>query len=297
MRAGIDFSIIPISWKDCTGYSNSFPSEHIETYVQFPAAGFDSRKAESFSSPRLIEPLFYEARHFADRALYQLIVGKWMICNDRPTWGLIAYYYSAFFAAQSAIRLAGTFFVKVTYDSETQSPPTHRLDAVNPTTGLYQIRRTGGSGGEHQRVWNCFYEHFGHISKRPDWARFRPITDFEDLELRLSEMHRRHLLNYVPGHGYHEVRSDKDAAEWCKKLSADLPADLSKHVDDEDCQLEVRALLRLELCLQMFHRIAGEGGVYGIHHPGITNVRRGWLNRYGCPRPLADRILAALSQQ
>jgi hypothetical protein len=295
-KTGIDFSILPTAWKDCTGYAPQFASERIEQYVTFPAAGFDTKTPASFSSPLLREPLFFEARHYTDRALYHLAVGKWMVCNNRPTWGLVSYYYSSFFSAQAAIRLRGTFFVKVNYDSETNPPPTHQLDVVNLLTDEFQIRQTSRKGGgEHQKVWAAFYELYKPLSTREGWAKFKPITAIDGDELRLAEMHRRHLLNYVPGHGYHEVRSPKHCSSWCKRLSADLAADLMGNLHDEDCQLEVRALLRLELCLQLFHRIAGEGGAYELHHEKITKQRCDYLVEFECPKTLATRIENALT--
>jgi hypothetical protein len=239
----------------------------------------------------LSEPLFFEARHYTDRALYHLIIGKWMVCNSRPTWGLVSYYYSAFFSAQAAIRLRGTFFVKVNYDYEKNPPPTHRLEVVNLINHEYQIRQASKKGGgEHQRVWAAFYELFGSVSNREGWTKYRPITAIIGDEERLAEMHRRHLLNYVPGHGYLEIRSPKEAVKWCAKLSGDLPADLARNIDEEDCQLEVRALLRLELCLQLFGKIADEGGVYSVHHDKIRGYRLEYLNKFECPKNLAKRL-------
>ena len=108
-------------------------------------------------------------------------------------------------------------------------------------------------------------------------------------------MHRRHLLNYVPGHGYLELRSPKKSDVWCQRLGEDLPADLARNIDDEDCQLEVRALLRLELCLQLFRKIADEGGAYSIHHDKINKTRSDYLQKFECPNALAARLRAALA--
>jgi len=293
---GIHFSILPTSWRNCTGFSKHFASERIEQYVSFPAEGYNTRSPTPFKSPRLSESLFFEARHYTDRALYHIILGKWMICNSRPTWGLVSFYYSAFFSVQAAIRLHGTFFVKVNYDSETNPPPTHQLDVVNLLEGRYQIRQVSKKRGEHQRVWAAFYQLFGTVSSRDDWAMFRPITAISEDEERLAEMHRRHLLNYVPGHGYVELRSPRDADAWCTKLSADLPADLAHNIEDDDCQLEVRSLLRLTLCLKLFNKIAKEGGAYSKHHQAIKELRLGYLDRFECPEPLAKRLRSIISE-
>ena len=51
--AGMDFTSIPVSWKDCTGYSSRFPSEAIETYVPIPFSGFTTQAWAPFVSPRL----------------------------------------------------------------------------------------------------------------------------------------------------------------------------------------------------------------------------------------------------
>lgn len=297
-KSGIDISILPAAWKDCTGYASQFASQRIEQHVLFPAAGFDTKTPTSFTTSSLLrESLFYEARHFTDRALYHLVLGKWLISLHRPTWAIVSYYYSSFFSAQAAIRLRGTFFVKINYDSETNPPPTHQLDVINLTKNQYQIRQTSKKGGgEHQKVWNCFYELFRSISERADWAKFKPITATEAEENRLSEMHRRHLVNYVPGHGYHEVCSDRDCKALCKRLAADLPDDQATNLQDDDCQMEVRSLLRLELCLRLFHRIAKEGGAYEVHHDKITKIRTDYLSTFQCPKCLADRINAALKQ-
>jgi hypothetical protein len=296
VAAGIDFSILPASWRNCTGFCEHFASERVERYVSFPAAGYNTQSPTPFVSPILSEPLFFEARHYTDRALYHLIVGKWMVCNSRPTWGLVSFYYAAFFAAQAAIRLRGTFFVKVNYDSEKNPPPTHQLDVLNLLKNQYQIRQTSRKGGgEHQKVWAAFYQLFGSISNRNGWAKYRPVTAINGDEERLAEMHRRHLLNYVPGHGYLELRSPRDSAEWCDKLSEDLPADLARNIDDDDCQLEVRALLRLELCLQLFQKIAEEGGAYSVYHERINKHRLEYLDRFECPGVLATRLKFALA--
>jgi len=139
--AGMDLNTIAFSWKDCTGYAPMFPSEQIESFVHLPFSSFTTRNWSTFVSPRLKDALFYEAQHYIDRSIYHLITGKWMVCEGRLSWGLVSYYYSTFFAAQAAIRLKGTFFVKVTYDSETVVPPTHRLEVVNLLRDEYRIRQ------------------------------------------------------------------------------------------------------------------------------------------------------------
>jgi len=209
------------------------------------------------------------------------------------SWGLVSYYYSTFFAAQAAIRLKGIFFVKVTYDSETNVPPTHRLEVVNLIGNQYRIKKAA-SRGEHQRVWNTFFESYGSICGRPAWARYAPVTAETDPEARLVELHRRHLVNYVPGHGYLEVISPRGADAWRKELSVNCCGDLVNSLSHPDQQLEVRAYLRLRLCLQLLNEIAHQGGIYQIHHPGITDRRRQWLTTLGCPKSLSGHIENAL---
>lgn len=292
--AGIDFTAIPASWKDCTGYSSRFPSEEIEAYVPLPFSGFTTKNWAPFVSPRLKEALFHEIQHYIDRSLYHLIVGKWMVCEGRTSWGLVSYYYSTFFAAQAAIRLKGIFFVKVTYDSETNVPPTHRLEVINLIGNQYRIQRST-SRGEHKRVWNAFFDSFGSIWGRPAWARYAPVTSETDPEERLVEMHRRHLVNYVPGHGYLELGSPKEAEALRQELSVNSFDDLVASLSHRDQQLEVRAYLRLRLCLQLLNDIARKGGVYQIHHPGITDRRRQWITKFGCPLTLSSHIENALA--
>lgn len=117
--AAISFDLIPTVWKDCTGYAPRFASEQIEGYVGLPAGAFATTDWVDFISPLLREALFREASHYVDRSLYQLVVGKGLVSEGRLAWGLVAYYYSSFFAAQASIRLKGIFYVKVNYDSET----------------------------------------------------------------------------------------------------------------------------------------------------------------------------------
>src|SRR4051794_36342850 len=99
--AAIDFATIPIVWKDCLGYSPRFASEQIEGFVGLPAAAFSTSEWVPFTSPQLREALFYESSHFVDRSIYQLMVGKALVSQGRLAWGLIAYYYASFFAAQA----------------------------------------------------------------------------------------------------------------------------------------------------------------------------------------------------
>jgi hypothetical protein len=289
--AGILFNSIPVVWKDCTGYSPRFASEQLEGYVGLPSAAFSSTTAWApFTSPLLREALFHEATHYVDRALYQLVVGKYLVSWGRIAWGLVAYYYSSFFSAQAAIRLKGIFFVKVNYDSETNPPPTHRLEVVNLLTNNYQIRRVGGGSGEHQRVWNAFYSEFGNISAIPSWARYHPITAEADPELRLIEMHQRHLVNYVPGRGYIELRSPNEAEDLQDALSTNVIADQTAALADDFLQLEMRAYLRLRLCLHLLTAIDAQHGVYHIHHAGQTIRRRNWLDQFECPASLSGHL-------
>jgi hypothetical protein len=243
-----------------------FPSEQIESFVHLPFSSFTTQSWSTFISPRLKEALFYEAQHYIDRSIYHLIIGKWMVCEGRLSWGLVSYYYSTFFAAQAAIRLMGTFFVRVNYESEIVVPPTHRLEVVNLLTEQYRIRKASGRLGEHARVWNEFFESFGSgvISSRPSWAKYAPVTDETDPELRVVEMHRRHLINYVPGHGYQELRSPKEAIALRQALSGPTCDNLARALSHPDQQLEVRAYLRLSMCLQILGEIARRGGVYPI---------------------------------
>ncbi len=74
--AGLDFSTIALSWKDCTGHHSMFPSEQVETYVYLPFSSFTTQRWELFTSPRLKGALFYEAQHYIDRSIYHLITGK-----------------------------------------------------------------------------------------------------------------------------------------------------------------------------------------------------------------------------
>jgi hypothetical protein len=293
--AGIPFNSIPVVWKDCTGYSPRFASEQLEGYVALPPEAFSSTRAPTpFSSPQLREALFHEATHYVDRALYQLVVGKHLISLGRISWGLVAYYYSSFFSAQAAIRLKGVFFVKVNYDSETNPPPTHRLEVVNLLTHQYEIRRVGASTGEHQRVWKAFHAEFGNISGIPSWARYEPITAETDPELRLVELHQRHLINYVPGRGYIELRSPNEAEELRDALSANVIADQAAALADDYLQLEMRAYLRLRMCLQLLAAIAAQKGVYELHHGNLTNRRRNWLGHFQCPGNLSSHLDSVL---
>ena len=288
--AGIDFSLIGVTWRDCTGYTKSFASEQIESYVNLPFTAFTTQRWAPFGSPQLREALFHEANHYVDRSLYQLVVGKGLVSEGRLSWGMVAFYYASFFAAQAAIRLKGICFVKVNYDSETQPPPTHRLEVVNLLANQYRIRRTGGGGGEHQRIWRAFYEEFGNIASRPSWARYEAITAEADPELRLVEMHQRHLINYVPGKGYLELRSPGQARTLQAGLAGDVIANLARSLRDDYLQLETRAFLRLRLCLQLIAEIDSQNGVYHLHHPQITERRRSWLEQYECRTHLSRHI-------
>ena len=290
---GLDFGMVPVSWKDCTGYAQNFASERIENFVTFPAAGYSTSTWADFTSPRLKESLFYEIQHYVDRSLYHLIVGKWMVCSGALTWGLVSYYYSSFFAAQAAIRLKGIFFVKINWDSETVVPPTHRLEVVNLLNDRYRIRKAAGVS-EHKRVWNVFFEQYGKLSARPGFAKYSPIVAETDPDLRLVEMHRRHLVNYVPGYGYQEIRSQKAAQLLKAELSRDLFQDRSKALDHDDGQLEVRAFMRLELCLHLLNEISLQGGHYQIHHPALTIRRRKMLRDFSCPGTLEKRVETVL---
>ncbi len=287
--AAIDFNLIPTVWKDCTGYSPRFASEQVEGYVGLPPTAFSTKTWVPFTSPQLKEALFHEAAHYVDRSLYQLVVGKQLVSNGRLAWGLVAYYYSSFFAAQAAIRLKGIFFVKVNYDSERTPPPTHRLEVVNLLNNNYQIRRVDGSS-EHSRVWKNFYEEFRSISTRPSWAKYGVITSETDPELKIVEMHQRHLINYVPGRGYVELRSPSDAKALQDKLAANVIANQAAALDDDYMQLEMRAFLRLCLCLQMLSAIDQQNGVYHLHHEKLTARRRNWLNQFECPAHLSTHL-------
>lgn len=294
--AGIAWQDFAVVWKDCTGYAEWFPSDGIERYHSIPEEGYNTKTSVRFRSPRIAEPLFYEARHYTDRSLYQLLVGKALVLCGRPTWGLVSFYYAAFFAAQATIRLRGTFFSKITYELETTSSPTHRLDVVNLLSHEYEIRKTSAKKGEHQRVWAAFYDLCAGVSARPGWEKFGPVTGIVGDEDRVSEMHRRHLINYVPSRGYFEVMSPKQTEEWCRRLSPDLSADFAANCDDLDGQLEVRALLRLELCLEMFRRIASQGGAYSVHHPKIAAQRVKYVDAYVPAGGFASRVRDAVSQ-
>ena len=289
------FNSIPTVWKDCLGYSPRFASEQIEKYVGLSDTAFSTPNWVKFISPQLREALFHEANHFVDRGLYQLVVGKALVNEGRLAWGLVSYYYSSFFTAQAAIRLGGVYFVKVNYDREINPPPTHRLEVVNLLNDQYRIRKAGGGGGEHQRVWNAFYAEFGNISARPSWARYEPITAEQDPERRLVEMHQRHLINYVPGRGYTELHSPNEAADLQETLSADVISDQSGALGDDLLQLEMRAFLRLRFCLQILGEIAKQGGAYQTQHLTITNRRRNWLNHFDCPVHLSTHLEGVLA--
>src|SRR5262249_41091697 len=155
------------------------------------------------------------------------------------------------------------------YDSETNPPPTHRLEVVNLLNDQYRIRRFGREGSEHRRVWNAFYEEYGNIAARRNWARYAPITAETDPELRLIEMHQRHLVHYVPGRGYIELRSPHDAAKLQAALHEDLIGDQATALRDDYLQLEIRAFLRLRLCLQFLRDIDDQNGVYHVHHGNL----------------------------
>ena len=293
--SGILFSSIPSVWKDCSGYSPRFASEQVEGYVGLPGEAFSTTSWVPFTSPQLRESLFREATHYVDRALYQLVVGKNLVRAGRLAWGLVAYYYSSFFSTQASIRFKGIFFVKVNYDLEVNPPPTHRLEVVNLLKNQYQIRKAAGGGGEHQRVWNAFYSEFGNVSALPSWARYEVITAETDPEIRLIEMHQRHMINYVPGHGYVELFSPGDAAELQNSLGGDVIADQAGAMADDYLQLEMRAFLRLRFCLQLLTAIADQNGVYSLHHANLTARRRNWLEHFDCPGTLSAHLLSILT--
>ncbi len=292
--AGIPFSSISTVWKDCTGYSPRFASEQIEGYVGLPADAFSTSAWVPFASPQLREALFHEATHYVDRALYQLVVGKDLVSEGRLSWGLVAYYYSSFFSAQAAIRLKGIFFVKLNYDIESKSPPTHRLEVVNLLTNKYRIRKASAMG-EHLRVWNAFNEEFRNVSALPSWSRYAVITAETDPELRLVEMHQRHLINYVPGRGYIELRSPGVAEDLQAALGENVIANQAASLADDYLQLEIRAFFRLRFCLQLLTEIDSQNGVYHLHHENLTTRRRNWLNQFECPANLSAHIEGVLT--
>jgi hypothetical protein len=172
--------------------------------------------------------------------------------------------------------------VKVNYDIEHMPPPTHRLEVVNLLMNKYRIRKAGAIG-EHHRVWNTFYEEFRNVASRPNWARYEIITAETDPEMRLVEMHQRHLVNYVPGRGYIELRSPGDAEELRDKLAADVIADQATAFEDDYLQLEMLAA------------IDSQNGVYHLHHGRLTTRRRNWLNQFECPANLSTHIEGVLT--
>ena len=107
-------------------------------------------------------------------------------------------------------------------------------------------------------------------------------------------MHQRHLVNYVPGRGYIELRSPDAAEDLQHALSMNVIADQTAALADDFLQLEMRAYLRLRLCLHLLTAIDGQHGVYHIHHAGQTNRRRNWLNQFECPASLSGHIEAIL---
>lgn len=295
--AGMNFSNIAVSWKDCIGHASIYPSQYIESYVYLKFDTFSTKDWQSFSSPRLKEALFYEAQHYIDRSIYHLVTGKWLISEGRISWGLVSYYYSTFFAAQAAIRLKGILFVKVNYNSEIVVPPTHRLEVVNLLTNSFRIRQASGKAGEHTRVWREFYEAFGSgaISSRPTWKKYSPVTDETDPEQRVIEMHRRHLINYVPGHGYIEICRTDDATALQRQLNGRTLDNMARALADQDLQLEARSYLRLSMCLQIISEISKQDGIYSVHHPKLVKKRTEWVETFGCPKSLSDRILDSIN--
>jgi hypothetical protein len=203
-------------------------------------------------------------------------------------------YYASFFAAQAAIRLKGTLFVRLDYGvGGVAQPPTYRLEVVNLMTNSFRVRKAGALA-EHPRVWRAFFELYGGLSARPTWAEFWRVTEESDPEERLAEMHRRHLLNYVPGYGYSEVLSPKRLAELVKRAGADALEHLVESLDDLDLQLEAKAFLRLKLCLRILDQIAGQGGKYAAQHAGKREQRLRWLDGFQCPAVLRSRLASVL---
>jgi hypothetical protein len=103
-------------------------------------------------------------------------------------------------------------------------------------------------------------------------------------------MHQRHLINYVPGKGYFELRSPGQAASMHAELARNVIADQARSLQDDFLQLETRAFLRLRLCLQLVKEIDSQQGVYHFHHAQITERRRSWLEKYKCPAHLSRHI-------
>lgn len=293
----ISIDILGSSWGRCSGYTDHYASEHIENYITIPADGFESSKGTLITAPKLKNSLFGEAQHYLDRAIYQICLSKRNFCEGAASWGLVGFYYSSFFSVQAALRLTGRLFVKVTYTLD-NPPPTHEITVVNLVTDRYSVRRCGPKQGEHHRVWKAYYETLSSIANLPKYFKYQSILNQIEPEDRLAEMHARHLVNYVPGQGYYELESRRRQESFAQLLQSDVFEDQSRSIEDIHQLMELRAVLRIELCLQLLVEIArSQGSIYSKKHSEICSKRIDLLDRFNCPNYLKNRLVSAIQKQ
>ena len=147
---------------------------------------------------------------------------------------------------------------------------------------------------EHIRVWNAFYDLYSGLAAQPGWTEFRPVTEENEPERRLAEMHRRHLVNYVPGRGYQEVGAAKAAAALVALLSRDVMANRAESLDEQDLQLETKAFLRAKLCVRLLLEVARQQGAYERLHSARMEQREAWLKSLKCPATLSKHLAGVL---
>lgn len=281
---------IILGMSDCSGSSTWTLHGFVAGRLPLKAETVNEGMPEEVTHPELKEVYFAEIQHFVDRSLYHLAVGKQLVVAGVPTWGLVSFYYAGFFAAQAAIRLRGTAFLRLDYENEINRSPTFRLSAANLVTDVFRIQKaTSNTKGEHQRVWSAFYDHYNSFS-RDGYADVQPITGLVGPEERVAEMHRRHLLNYVPGVGYYEFRGLKAIKLIVEDLGRGLRGRFKDALDDPDGQLEAGAFLRFRLCCGLLREIADVGGRYKRQHEQFVEARRALLKRLNCPKELEDEL-------
>jgi hypothetical protein len=291
--ARLDLSHFALGYKDCSPQATLYTSDHIQKIVPITWETLTTQAPQQFKLPALKQTVFSEAQHYLDRSIYHLIAGKRNIADGYPTWGLVSFYYASFFAAQCAIRLRGLSFVRIDYRKEIAAP-TYRLEVVNLLTDEFCVRKAGGTG-EHVRVWNAFYDLYSGLANDGRWAEFWPVTEESEPERRLAEMHRRHLVNYVPGFGYVEAGPIKVATALIAALSRDVLANLTESLEEPDQQLEAKAFLRAKLCVRLLLEIVRRQGAYSRLHETRMTQRRGWLSSLKCPSALSNRLDGVLS--
>jgi hypothetical protein len=235
-------SEIAATFSGCNGESKRL----IRDDVKYRVAGIGAAGLSSpviFWSDSFKNCLLTEADRYLDRSLFNICAAKNLVEEGKLSWAVVTFYYASFYAVNGLVRLQAESYSRV-------ESRFYHLQPEDLTADTFRLR-SGDKKRSHEATWYLFDRLYGGFN----WGSgyYRPVLKPSN---KLWDLEKRHIANYDIA-GYEEMYWSSDRLRRESKARwVDVLDNLTKSLNEDDLAIETRALLRIQLLVELLSFIA-----------------------------------------